>query len=65
MPGAVASVCVKAGDIVKAGATLLSLEAMKMEMTIQAEADGVVEMVHVKPGDLVEAKDLLVAMKPA
>ncbi|SPD37663.1 pyruvate carboxylase [Cupriavidus taiwanensis] len=63
MPGAVASLLVKVGEHVKAGQSLMSLEAMKMEMTIPSEVAGEIEAVHVKPGDLVEAKELLVALK--
>ena len=39
---------------------LLSIEAMKRETAIHAEADGVVAEVTVKPGDQIDAKDLLV-----
>jgi 3-methylcrotonyl-CoA carboxylase alpha subunit len=37
------------------------LEAMKMEHTIVAPADGVVEEVHYAPGDLVEEGAALIA----
>ena len=56
---------VAAGQPVKAGATLLSLEAMKMETHLTAERDGVIERVLVKPGDRVHAKDLLMVWKAA
>ena len=59
MPGAIVTVAVTAGQQVKAGATLLSLEAMKMETHLTAERDGVIERVLVKPGDRVQSKDLL------
>ena len=39
MPGKVVSVLVSAGQTVEAGATLLVLEAMKMEHTIAAPGD--------------------------
>lgn len=64
MPGGVASLLVRAGDVVTAGQSLLSIEAMKMEVTIPAEVGGVVDTIHVAPGELVEAKDLLIAMRP-
>ena len=48
------------GVKVFAGDVLLSIEAMKMETAIHAEADGVVAEVTVKPGDQIDAKDLLV-----
>ncbi|MCS4296255.1 pyruvate carboxylase [Comamonas sp. BIGb0152] len=63
MPGAIVTVPVVAGQSVQAGATLLSLEAMKMETHMTAERDGVVERVLVKPGDRVQAKDLLVVWR--
>ena len=63
MPGAIVTVPVAAGQHVQAGATLLSLEAMKMETHITAEREGVVERVLVKPGDRVQAKDLLLVWK--
>lgn len=63
MPGAIVTVAVTAGQHVQAGATLLSLEAMKMETHMTAERDGVIERVLVKPGDRVQAKDLLVVWR--
>jgi len=64
MPGAIVTVPVAEGQQVQAGATLLSLEAMKMEMHMTAECDGVIERVLVKPGDRVQAKDLLIVWRP-
>ncbi|MDA7429434.1 pyruvate carboxylase [Primorskyibacter aestuariivivens] len=60
MPGVVASVAVKAGDAVKEGDMLLTIEAMKMETGLHAEHDGTVKAVHVQPGAQIDAKDLLV-----
>ncbi len=65
MPGAIASIVVKAGDQVTAGDVLLSIEAMKMETAIHAQTDGVIAAVLVAPGDQVDAKDLLVEITPA
>ncbi len=59
MPGMVVTVAVKAGQKVAKGDPLVSIEAMKMETMIRAEMDGVVKHVHVKPGMVVAAKDLL------
>jgi len=59
MPGAVATVSVKAGQKVSKGSPLVSIEAMKMEVAITADRDGKVLRVLVSPGDLVEPKDLL------
>jgi len=60
MPGVISALQIKVGDKVSAGDVLLSIEAMKMETAIHAEADGVVAEVTVKPGDQIDAKDLLV-----
>ena len=62
MPGKVSTVAVKAGDLVKAGDRLLSIEAMKMETAITAPADATVKDVAVAAGRLVEAGDLLVEL---
>jgi len=61
MPGTVVTVAVSPGQQVSRGAALLSLEAMKMETALTAEREGTVAAVHVRPGDTVEAKDLLIA----
>lgn len=60
MPGVVSGVSVSAGQTVKAGDVLLSIEAMKMETALHAERDGVIAEVLVKAGDQIDAKDLLV-----
>jgi pyruvate carboxylase len=60
MPGVISGLQVKVGDKVSAGDVLLSIEAMKMETAIHAEADGVIADVTVKPGDQIDSKDLLV-----
>ena len=60
MSGAIVAVMVKAGDKVARGAPLIVLEAMKMEHTIVAPADGVVASVHFGVGDRVaEGADLV------
>lgn len=59
MPGMVITVAAAEGDKVKVGQKLLVLEAMKMETTINAPADGVVKLVQTPPGTQVEAGDLL------
>jgi 3-methylcrotonyl-CoA carboxylase alpha subunit len=54
MPGKVVQVLAKSGDAVKRGATLMVLEAMKMEHSIAAPKDGTIAHVFYEPGDLVE-----------
>lgn len=64
MPGMVVTVTVKPGDSVSRGQKLLSLEAMKMETTINAELDARVRDILVKPGIQVQTGDLLVVLEP-
>jgi len=60
MPGKVVSFNVKAGDRVSKGQALAVMEAMKMEHTIAAPADGTVEELLYAPGDQVtEGAELL------
>jgi len=62
MPGAIATVAVHAGQKLARGDALLTLEAMKMETTVRAERDGVVQEVLVAPGQQIDTKDLLVVI---
>ncbi|WP_416900013.1 MAG: pyruvate carboxylase [Minwuia sp.] len=62
MPGLVATVAVEAGQKVKSGDLLLTIEAMKMETAIRAESDGEVARVVAGAGTQVDAKDLLVEL---
>ena len=60
MPGKVVSFAVKVGDAVKKGQALAVMEAMKMEHTIAAPADGTVAELLFAPGDQVtEGAELL------
>ena len=60
MPGKVVSFAVQAGDKVTKGQPLAVMEAMKMEHTIAAPADGVVQELLYAPGDQVtEGAELL------
>ncbi len=60
MPGKVVSFAVKAGDKVTKGQALAVMEAMKMEHTIAAPADGTVAELLYAPGDQVaEGAELL------
>jgi 3-methylcrotonyl-CoA carboxylase alpha subunit len=65
MPGKVVSFAVKAGDAVKKGQPLAVMEAMKMEHTIAAPADGTVAELLYAPGDQVaEGSELLKLQTP-
>src|SRR5262249_53643261 len=50
MPGKIVQVMSRPGEAVKKGQALLILEAMKMEHTITAPADGVVKEIHFTAG---------------
>jgi len=54
MPATVLKVRVTPGEEVAAGATLIILEAMKMELPVRAPAAGRVTAVHCQEGDLVQ-----------
>ncbi|MCZ2122483.1 MAG: biotin/lipoyl-binding protein [Anaerolineales bacterium] len=63
MPGQVRGVAVSVGEAVKKGQTLLTLEAMKMEIRIQAAHDGKVKSIHVAPGQTVEREQNLIELE--
>ena len=64
MHGLVLKVLAKPGDHVRAHQTLVVLEAMKMEHSIEAPHDGVVKAVHCKEGGRVTEGELLVELEP-
>ena len=63
MPGSVLKVFVTKGEAVRKGQVLLVTEAMKMETTIQAPFDGVVEIIAVKEQDMIDVSDLLLTIR--
>ena len=63
IPAMVSAVTATVGDKVKKGDKLVILEAMKMQTTVYALADGIIDKVEVQAGDQVESKDLLVALR--
>ena len=65
MAGKIIHVLVQPGEHVKAGATLLILEAMKMEQQITAPQDGIVTRLLCREGDQVTAGTELVVLEPA
>ncbi len=60
MPSQVRDVFVRSGDVVEKGATLLLLEAMKMEIRIQAPRSGKITAVPVEVGQAVKLDQILV-----
>ena len=62
LPGKVTHVAVAPGDQVERGATVVVIEAMKMENEFKATAAGTVTKVLVRPGQAVNKGDLLVVI---
>jgi biotin carboxyl carrier protein len=60
LAGKVVSISVKVGDAVAEGATVVVLEAMKMNTLVTAMVAGKVSEILVKPGDAVEEGQALV-----
>ena len=60
MPGQVRSVNVSEGEAVKKSQTLMVIEAMKMEIRIQATSEGVVRKLFVRQGQTVEREQKLI-----
>ncbi len=57
------AVNVRVNGHVRKGDVLVVLDAMKMEMPVRADADGIVTAVHCKPGELVQADAVLVELE--
>lgn len=61
LPGVILDIKVKEGDVVKKGQTIIILEAMKMENSINADKDGKVTAINVSKGESVlEGTDLVI-----
>ncbi|MAK60203.1 MAG: methylcrotonoyl-CoA carboxylase [Ponticaulis sp.] len=65
MPGKVIGLAIAKGDRVTAGQKLVTLEAMKMEHSLEAPFDGEVSEILVAMGDQVDDGALLVSLSPA
>jgi pyruvate carboxylase len=63
IPGLIVTLAVSVGQKVEKGEKLLMMEAMKMQTTVYAPADGVVDELPIQVGDTVESKDLLVKLR--
>lgn len=60
LPGSIMKIMVSVGQKVKKGDVLLTMESMKMENNVMAEADGVVKAIYVESGKNVMQDDKLV-----
>jgi len=63
IPGMVSKVMVKQGDSVKQNDVLAVIEAMKMETTVMAKTDGVIEKVFISEKQPVKGGELIIRMK--
>jgi len=60
LPGTIIKIMVGVGDEVKAGDTLLTMEAMKMENNVNTEKAGKISSIKVAAGDTVLQNDVLI-----
>lgn len=60
MPATVIGILAQPGQALRRGDVVVILEAMKMELPLRAPRDGIVERIHCRPGDLVDAGQPLV-----
>jgi acetyl-CoA carboxylase biotin carboxyl carrier protein len=58
----VAEVNVQVGERVDAGASLVLLESMKMEIPVLCEFAGTIAEIHVAPGDVIQEGDLIAVL---
>lgn len=63
IPGGIFKIFVKEGQEVKAGESLMILEAMKMKNQIEMPFDGVVKKIHVKEGQKIPNRFLMLEIE--
>ncbi len=63
IPGKIIEINIQEGELIKAGSTLMILEAMKMENSIQMPRDGVIKKILIEHGSQVKANELLVEIE--
>ena len=63
MPGKVAKLLVKPGDVVRAGDGIVVVEAMKMENELKASVAGTVKEIRTEEGKAVNGGDVLVVLE--
>jgi oxaloacetate decarboxylase alpha subunit/pyruvate carboxylase subunit B len=62
MPGMIVNIVKQVGDSVKAGETVVVLEAMKMENALAASVSGTIKSIHCKVGESVAKNTVLVVI---
>ncbi len=63
IPAMVSGIATSVGKPIKKGEKIAVLEAMKMQTTLYAQADGMVDAILVEVGDSVESKDLVARLR--
>jgi pyruvate carboxylase len=63
IPAMISSISTSVGKSISKGEKVAVLEAMKMQTTLYASADGIVDELLVKVGDSVESKDLIARLR--
>jgi len=63
MPGRIVAVNISEGDKVKAGDTVLTVEAMKMENPVHAPVSGIVKAIYVSEGDTINPDECLIEIE--
>ena len=61
-PGNIVRIEITVGEKIAKDQVLLLMEAMKMESEIKSSQSGIVQTIHVKPGDTVQAGDVLLTL---
>lgn len=62
LAGTIFKINVSAGQVIRSGDVVVVLEAMKMETEVRSPADGTVQSVAVKEGDMVQVGDNLLTL---
>jgi pyruvate carboxylase len=64
IPGTIVDIQVKEGQVIKTGGILLTLEAMKMNNSIQMPFDGKIVKIYVEKGQKIPKSFLMVEIEP-
>ena len=57
--GTVIEICVQAGSAIRCGDELMVIQSMKMDIPVKSPGDGVIQLLAVSPGGVVNEGDLL------
>ena len=63
MTGTIISILVKVGDSIKEGQDLISIESMKMEMSISSDFSGTIKEIKVKNEDFIQEGQVLITLE--